>query len=126
MTVPDTALVVGAGESLGAAHAFGCDARREGYSAFATGRFGLRALAQSAARELGRRGIHVAHVVIEGPIDTPFVRERFPERVRSRPADGLLEPDDIADTYWAIHRRKRSAWTFEADLRPWVEPLTTF
>jgi hypothetical protein len=61
-----------------------------------------------------------------GPINTPFVRERFPERVRSRPADGLLAPDDIADTYRAIHRQKRSAWTFEADLRPWVEPLTTF
>jgi NAD(P)-dependent dehydrogenase (short-subunit alcohol dehydrogenase family) len=98
----------------------------EGYSAFAAGKFGLRALAQSAAREFGRRGIHVAHIVIDGPINTPFVRERFPELVASRPADGLLDPDDIADTYWAIHRQKRSAWTFEADLRPWVEPLTTF
>jgi NAD(P)-dependent dehydrogenase (short-subunit alcohol dehydrogenase family) len=98
----------------------------EGYSAFATGKFGLRALAQSAAREFGRQGVHVAHVVIDGPIDTPFVRERFPELVKSRPADGLLNPDDIADTYWAIHGQKRSAWTFEADLRPWVEPLTTF
>ena len=98
----------------------------EGYAAFATGKFGLRALAQSTAREFGKQGIHVAHVVIDGPIDTPFVRERFPELVKSRPADGLLQPDDIADTYWAIHRQKRSAWTFEADIRPWLEPMTTF
>jgi NAD(P)-dependent dehydrogenase (short-subunit alcohol dehydrogenase family) len=91
----------------------------EGYS-------GLRALAQSMAREFGKQGIHVAHVVIDGPIDTPFVRERFPELVASRPADGLLAPDDIADTYWMIHRQKRSAWTFELDLRPWLEPITNF
>ena len=98
----------------------------EGYSGFATGKFGLRALAQSTAREFGKQGIHVAHVVIDGPIDTPWVRERFPEMVKARPADGLLNPDDIADTYWAIHSQKRSAWTFEADLRPWLEPMTTF
>lgn len=98
----------------------------EGYSAFATGKFGMRALAQSTAREFGRQGIHVAHVVIDGPIDTPFVRERFPEMVKARPADGLLQPDDIADTYWAIHKQKRSAWTFELDIRPWMEPMTTF
>ena len=98
----------------------------EGYAAFATGKFGLRALAQSTAREFGKQGIHVAHVVIDGPIDTPFVRERFPELVKSRPADGLLQPDDIADIYWSIHRQKRSAWTFEADVRPWLEPMTTF
>lgn len=98
----------------------------DGYSAFATGKFGMRALAQSTAREFGRQGIHVAHVVIDGPIDTPFVRERRPDLVNSRPKDGLLQPDDIADTYWAIHRQKRSAWTFEADIRPWLEPMTTF
>ena len=98
----------------------------EGYAAFATSKFGLRALAQSTAREFGKQGIHVAHVVIDGPIDTPFVRERFPDLVKTRPADGLLQPDDIADIYWAIHKQKRSAWTFEADVRPWLEPLTTF
>jgi NAD(P)-dependent dehydrogenase (short-subunit alcohol dehydrogenase family) len=98
----------------------------EGFSGFATGKFGLRALAQSTAREFGKQGIHVAHVVIDGPIDTPWVRERFPDMVKARPADGLLNPDDIADTYWAIHSQKRSAWTFEADLRPWLEPMTTF
>lgn len=98
----------------------------EGFSAFATGKFGMRALAQSTAREFGKQGVHVVHVVIDGPIDTPFVRELRPDLVRSRPADGLLAPDDIADTYWAMHRQKRSAWTFELDIRPWVEPLTTF
>jgi len=102
MTIPDAALVVGAGESPGAA------------------------LAQSAACEFGRRGSHLAHVVVDGPIKTPFVRERFPELVASRPADALLDPEDIAHTYWAIHRHNRSAWTFEGDLRPWVEPLPTF
>ena len=98
----------------------------EGFAAFATAKFGLRALAQSTAREYGKQGIHVAHVVIDGPIDTPFVRELRPEMVASRPKDGLLQPDDIADTYWAIHRQKRSAWTFELDIRPWLEPMTTF
>lgn len=98
----------------------------EGYSGFATGKFGMRALAQSTAREFGSKGIHVAHVVIDGPIDTQFTRERFPDLVQSRPKDGLLQPDDIADTYWAIHQQKRSAWTFEADVRPWLEPMTTF
>jgi NAD(P)-dependent dehydrogenase (short-subunit alcohol dehydrogenase family) len=98
----------------------------EGYSGFATGKFGMRALAQSTAREYGKQGIHVAHVVIDGPIDTPFIHERFPDLVKSRPKDGLLQPDDIADTYWAIHKQKRSAWTFEADIRPWLEPMTTF
>ena len=98
----------------------------EGFAAFATAKFGLRALAQSTAREYGKQGIHVAHVVIDGPIDTPFVRELRPEMVASRPKDGLLQPDDIADTYWAIHQQKRSAWTFELDIRPWLEPMTTF
>ncbi len=95
----------------------------EGYSAFAGAKFGLRSLAQSMAREFGKEGLHIVHVVIDGPIDTPFVRERFPELVASRPADGLLAPDDIADTYWALHKQKRSAWTFELDMRPWLEPM---
>src|SRR5262249_1620617 len=93
-----------------------------GYAAFSGGKHALRSLAQSTARELGKLGIHVAHVVIDGPIDTPFVRERFPELVASRPKDGLLAPDDIAENYWHLHRQNRSAWTFELDVRPWVEP----
>jgi NAD(P)-dependent dehydrogenase (short-subunit alcohol dehydrogenase family) len=98
----------------------------EGFAAFAGAKHGLRSLAQSMARELGKQGIHVVHPVIDGPIDTPFVRERFPELVAQRPADGLLAPDDIAESYWAVHRQKRSAWTFEFDLRPWLEPITNF
>jgi len=93
-----------------------------GFAAFASAKHGLRAVAQSMARELGPQGIHVAHVVIDGPIDTAFIRENFPDMVAARPADGLLSPDDIAETYWALHCQKRSAWTHEADLRPWLEP----
>jgi hypothetical protein len=78
------------------------------------------------AREFGRQGLHVVHPVIDGPIDTPFVRERFPELVAQRPADGLLAPDDIADTYWFLHNQKRSAWTFELDIRPYLEPISNF
>jgi NAD(P)-dependent dehydrogenase (short-subunit alcohol dehydrogenase family) len=100
--------------------------RAQGYSAFSGAKHGLRSLAQSMAREFGKQGLHIVHPVIDGPIDTPFVRERFPELVASRPADGLLAPDDIADTYWLIHRQKRSAWTFELDIRPWLELITNF
>jgi hypothetical protein len=78
------------------------------------------------AREFGKQGLHVVHPVIDGPIDTPFVRERFPELVAERPADGLLAPDDIADTYWFLHTQKRSAWTFELDIRPYLEIITNF
>ena len=93
----------------------------KGFSAFAGGKHALRALAQSMAKELMPKNIHVAHVVIDGPIDTEWTRQRFPEMVKERPGDGLLQPDDIAETYWAIHNQKRSAWTFETDVRPWVE-----
>ena len=93
-----------------------------GFSAFAGGKHALRALAQSMAKELMPQNIHVAHVIIDGPIDTEWTRQRFPEMVKERPMDGLLQPDDIAETYWAIHNQKRSAWTFETDVRPWVEP----
>jgi len=93
-----------------------------GFSAFAGGKHALRALAQSMAKELMPQNIHVAHVIIDGPIDTEWTRQRFPEIVKERPGDGLLQPDDIAETYWAIHNQKRSAWTFETDVRPWVEP----
>jgi len=91
-------------------------------AAFAGAKHALRALAQSMARELGPEGIHVAHVVIDGPIDMPWIRENFPDLVAQRPADGLLNPDDVAETYLALHHQPRSAWTFELDLRPWVEP----
>lgn len=94
-----------------------------GYSAFAGAKHSLRALAQSLARELGPKGIHVAHIIIDGAIDTAFVRERFPERYALREKDGILQPEDIAETYWHLHSQNRSAWTHEIDLRPWMENM---
>ena len=92
-----------------------------GFAAFAGAKHALRALAQSMARELGPKGIHVAHVVIDGAIDTAFIRENFPERYALKDQDGILQPDAIADNYWMLHKQPRSAWTFEMDLRPWSE-----
>jgi NAD(P)-dependent dehydrogenase (short-subunit alcohol dehydrogenase family) len=92
-----------------------------GFCAFAGAKHALRALAQSLARELGPQGIHVAHVVIDGAIDTQFIRENFPERYALKAQDGILNPDDIAENYWQLHRQQRSAWTHELDLRPWME-----
>ncbi len=94
---------------------------KAGFSAFSGAKHALRALAQSMARELAPEGVHVAHVVIDGPIDMPWIRENFPKLVAERPEDGLLAPDAIAESYWALHRQARSAWTFELDLRPYVE-----
>ena len=92
-----------------------------GFSAFAGGKAALRALAQSMARELGPEGIHVAHVVIDGAIDTPWVKENFPERYALKDEDGIVAPDMIADAYWHLHCQPRSAWTHEMELRPWME-----
>ena len=83
----------------------------------AVGKFGLRALAQSMARELQPKGIHVAHAIIDGQI----VGERSGYRREDRGPDALLEPDAIAEAYYQLHRQPRSAWTLELDLRPWVE-----
>lgn len=94
----------------------------DGYSAFAGGKHALRALAQSMARELGLKGVHVAHVVIDGPINTKWTRELFPEWFESRPADGIMQPDDLAELYWHLHIQPRSAWTFETDVRTYLEP----
>ncbi|MFC3230078.1 SDR family oxidoreductase [Marinibaculum pumilum] len=93
----------------------------EGYAAFAGAKHALRALAQSMARELGPKGIHVAHAVIDGAIDTAFIRENFPDRYSLKAQDGVLQPDDIAEAYWMLHRQPPSAWSFELDLRPWIE-----
>ena len=93
-----------------------------GFAAFAGGKHALRALAQSMARELGPQGIHVGHVVIDGGIDTPFIRENFPERYALKDKAGILDPEAIAENYWQLHRQARSAWTHELDLRPWMEP----
>jgi len=92
-----------------------------GFSAFAGAKFALRALAQSLARELGPKGIHVAHPIIDGAIDTAFIRDTFPERYKLKEQDGILQPDHIAEMYWQIHCQPRDAWTHELDLRPWME-----
>jgi NAD(P)-dependent dehydrogenase (short-subunit alcohol dehydrogenase family) len=91
------------------------------FAAFAAAKGGLRQVAQSMARELGPKNIHVAHVVVDGMIDNRRTRERMAERVKDLPADGMLATDAIAELFWQIHAQPRSAWTFEADLRPWAE-----
>lgn len=91
------------------------------FAAFAGAKAALRALAQSLARELGPRGIHVGHVVIDGAIDTEFTRTRFPERHALKDQDGILDPAHIAENYWMLHQQPRDAWTHELDLRPWME-----
>lgn len=94
-----------------------------GFSAFASAKHGLRALAQSMARELGPKNIHVAHVVIDGAIDSNFIRETFPDVDAKRDADALLSPDHIAANFVMLHNQPRTAWTHEIDLRPWSEPF---
>jgi len=94
---------------------------REGFAAFASAKHGLRALAQSMARELGPKGVHVAHTIIDGAIDTAWIAENFPQRYALKDRDGILDPDHIADAYWMLHAQPRDAWTHELDLRPWME-----
>jgi NAD(P)-dependent dehydrogenase (short-subunit alcohol dehydrogenase family) len=93
----------------------------KGYAAFASAKFGLRALAQSMARELGPENIHVAHLVIDAGVDTAFVRERIQASGRdpaALPPDTLMNPASIGEAYWMLHRQTPDAWTFELDLRP--------
>ncbi|HEX6959486.1 MAG TPA: SDR family oxidoreductase [Ferrovibrio sp.] len=95
-----------------------------GYAAFASAKAGLRAVAQSMARELGPKNIHVAHLVIDAGVDTAFVRERIKARggdAEALPPDTLMNPASIAETYWQLHQQSRDAWTFELDLRPYGE-----
>jgi NAD(P)-dependent dehydrogenase (short-subunit alcohol dehydrogenase family) len=97
-----------------------------GYAAFASAKAGLRAVAQSMARELGPRNIHVAHLVIDAGVDTAFVRERIRQRggeeaLAKLPPDQLMNPQSIAETYWHLYNQPRDAWTFELDLRPYRE-----
>ncbi|QCI64694.1 SDR family oxidoreductase [Phreatobacter stygius] len=94
---------------------------RAQFSAFAGAKHGLRALAQSMARELGPKGLHVAHVVIDGTIDGSFARGRLPDLDERLARDEVLKPDEIARNYVWLHRQGRSAWTHEMDLRPWTE-----
>lgn len=94
---------------------------RAGFAAFAAAKHGLRALAQSMARELGPQGIHVAHIVCDGSIDGVFSRETIPDLEQRLAEDRVLKPDDIARNYVQLHHQPRSAWTHELDLRPWSE-----
>jgi NAD(P)-dependent dehydrogenase (short-subunit alcohol dehydrogenase family) len=94
---------------------------REGFAAFAGAKHALRALAQSMARELGPKGIHVAQIIVDGAIDTEFIRENFPQRYALKEQDGIVDPEAIAESYWQLHLQPRSAWTHEMDLRPWIE-----
>jgi NAD(P)-dependent dehydrogenase (short-subunit alcohol dehydrogenase family) len=103
-----TVLLTGATASLRGGARFAC---------LAVGKFGLRALAQSMARELGPKGVHVAHVVVDGQIDTPRGRQLY----ANRDPETMLAPDAIADVYWQLHAQPKSAWTLELDLRPSVE-----
>ena len=91
-----------------------------GFAAFSAAKFGLRAVAQASARELGPQGIHVAHLVIDSGVDTAWVRGRIAEREGTTEiAPGrLMEPASIAETYWMLHNQPRDAWTHELDLRP--------
>jgi NAD(P)-dependent dehydrogenase (short-subunit alcohol dehydrogenase family) len=91
------------------------------FAAFAGAKHALRALAQSMARELGPLNVHVAHVIIDGAIDTAFIRDGFPDKYADKEQDGILSPGHIADAYWYLHSQPRDAWTFELDLRPWME-----
>ena len=90
-----------------------------GYAAFASAKFGLRAVAQSAARELGPQGIHVAHLVIDSGVDTAWVRERRGNQP-VEPGE-LMRPEAVAEAYWALHLQPRDAWTFEQEIRPFGE-----
>lgn len=94
---------------------------RENFSAFASAKAGLRAVAQSMARELGKKNIHVAHVVCDGSIDGVFARDNIPDLDQRVAEDRVLKPDDIALNYVSLHHQRRSAWTHELDLRPWSE-----
>lgn len=94
---------------------------RPGFAHFAAAKAGLRAVAQSMAREFGPQGLHVAHVVIDGGVDGDRLRGAFPAMVERLGTQGLLHVDDIADNYWMLHRQPRSAWTHELDLRPFKE-----
>jgi NAD(P)-dependent dehydrogenase (short-subunit alcohol dehydrogenase family) len=91
------------------------------FGGFAHAKAALRALGQSAAREFGPQGIHVAQVIVDGAIDGDRINTFLPDLKKQKGEDGLLNPDDIAESYWTLYRQPRSAWTHEIDVRPWVE-----
>ena len=96
---------------------------RPPFTAFASAKAALRALAHGMAREFGPRGLHLAHVVIDGGIDGDQLNTAFPQFKEQRGSDGMLQPDAIADAFWSLHVQHPSAWTLELDLRPYQEPF---
>ena len=97
-----------------------------GFAAFASAKFGLRAVAQSAARELGPRNIHVAHLIIDAGVDTAFVRDRIKagggeEALANLKPDQLMRPESVAEAYWSLYQQPRDAWSFEHEIRPFAE-----
>ena len=97
-----------------------------GYAAFASAKFGLRAVAESAARELGPKNIHVAHLIIDAGVDTAWVRERIREQegdaaLENLPRGRLMRPDAVAEAYWQLYQQPSDAWTFEQEIRPFSE-----
>ena len=95
-----------------------------GFAAFASAKFGLRAVAQATARELGPKNIHVAHLIIDSGVDTAWVRERR-EQLWGKEAldnpDLLMPPSSVAESYWQLYQQPRTAWTFELEIRPFGE-----
>jgi len=96
---------------------------RPPFTAFASTKAGLRALAQGMAREFGPLGIHVVHAILDGVLDGERARKQFPDFVKNKGQDGLMQLEAIAQTYWALHNQPASAWTHELDLRPYKEPF---
>jgi|TARA_Y200000002_G_C22662371_1_gene656368 NAD(P)-dependent dehydrogenase (short-subunit alcohol dehydrogenase family) len=94
---------------------------RPNFAHFAVAKAGLRNLAQALAREYGPQGVHVAHVIIDGVVNGDIVRGRFADYLESLGDDGALDPDAIAEAFWALHSQPASAWTHELDLRPYKE-----
>lgn len=92
-----------------------------GFGAFASAKHGLRAWAQSMARELGPKNIHVGHLIIDSAVDTQWIQENVLPFKQDRKPDDIVNPDSIAEVYWQMREQKRDGWTFEQDLRPWVE-----
>jgi len=95
-----------------------------GFAAFAAAKFGLRALAQSIARELALKNIHVAHLIIDGAIDSAAIHRRLSAAdgtMPERPPDSLIRTSSVAEAYWALHNQSRDGWTHELDIRPYVE-----
>ena len=102
----------------------GASASIKGYAggaAFGSAKFALRGMTQSLARELWGKGIHVAHFIIDGAIDTQWIKKVWPKAYEKKDQDGILDPEHIAENYWNVHSQPRDSWTFEMDLRPWME-----